>query len=171
MKRIISVSIVLIILILGFIYYSKIISSPTPQINSLPTPSFQTVTLYYYSEKLDKDETDNILCSEKGLVGVERQISQSNLIINDTIQLLINGELSNDEKAQGITTEFPLTDFELINSDLQSGVLTLTFNDPALKTSGGACRVQILQHQIEATAKQFAEVSSVIIKPSDLFQP
>ena len=143
---------------------------PTP-VNTISNFPSETVALYYYSEKLDKDETGNILCSDKGLVAVKRNIPHSDTIINDTIRLLIKGELSSNEKNQGITTEFPLPNFEFIKSDLQANILTLSFKDPQLKTTGGACRVQILQQQIEATAKQFNEVSRVVIEPNDLFQP
>ncbi|MCX8094945.1 MAG: GerMN domain-containing protein [Caldisericia bacterium] len=130
----------------------------------------KTVKLYYYNPELDKDASGNILCSEKGLVPVERKIKSEN-IIEETIKLLIEGKLTDEEKKKGITTEFPLEGFKLVKSELKNGVLTLTFDDPYFKSSGGACRAKILWLQIEYTAKQFNEVKVVKFLPEDLFQP
>ncbi|MDD5738990.1 MAG: Gmad2 immunoglobulin-like domain-containing protein [Candidatus Pacebacteria bacterium] len=129
------------------------------------------VQLFYYNPNLDKDISGNILCSEKGLVAIERQIPITQTPIQDTIKLLLKGELTSQEKAQGITTEYPLKGFALQVASLNNGVLTLTFNDPNNQTVGGSCRVGILWFQIEATAKQFPEVSEVKFMPQELFQP
>jgi hypothetical protein len=91
--------------------------------------------------------------------------------IQDAIKLLLKGELTSAERAEGISTEYPLAGFELKSAGLTDGVLTLTFADPQGKTGGGSCRVGILWMQIEATAKQFPEVSSVRFSPEWLFQP
>lgn len=129
------------------------------------------VLLYYYNSEKDKDETGNIKCSRDGLVTVEREIPISQTPIQDTIKLLIEGKLTEEEKSQGITTEYPLEDFKLLGANLKDGVLTLEFEDPLNKTSGGSCRVGILWFQIEATAKQFEEVREVRFVPEELFQP
>jgi hypothetical protein len=131
----------------------------------------RTVKLYYYNPQVDKDATGNILCSRQGLVAVERQIPKTITPIQDTIRLLISGQLNNSEKAQGITTEYPLEGFSLKGASLSNGVLTLEFQDPNNKTGGGSCRVGILWFQIEATAKQFPEVKSVRFLPEEIFQP
>ena len=130
----------------------------------------QTIRLYYYNPDLDKDETDNILCSKKGLVAVERKIPVTKTPIQDTIKLLLLGELTNEEKDQGITTEYPLTGFSLKVASLKEGSLTLEFNDPNNKTIGGSCRIGILWFQIEATAKQFPQIQEVKFMSEDLFQ-
>lgn len=129
------------------------------------------VTLYYYNSKLDKDNLGNILCSRQGLVEVKRQIPITNTPIQDTIKLLISGNLTEEEKVQGIDTEYPLSGFLLSAASLKNGVLTLSFNDSQNKTSGGACRAGILWFQIEATAKQFTGVDRVKFLPEELFQP
>ncbi len=131
----------------------------------------KTVKLYYYNPNLDQDETDNILCSRKGLVAVERKISISKTPIQNTIKLLISGQLTDEEKSQGMTTEYPLEGFSLKGTSLKDGILTLEFEDPNYKTGGGSCRVGILWFQIEATAKQFSEVQEVRFLPEELFQP
>ena len=126
----------------------------------------QNVKLYFY------DPTkDNTMCTQGGLVSVNRTIPVTQTPIQDTIRLLLKGELTSAEKSQGLTTEYPLLGFELTSVSLQSGVLTLTFKDPQNKTSGGSCRVNILRYQIEATAKQFSGVNSVRFMPETLFQP
>lgn len=133
--------------------------------------SMRTVKLYYYSPDRDTDSEGNILCSAKGLVAVERAIPSTMTPIQDTIRLLLKGNLTEAEKDRGITTEFPLQGLSLTGASLNGGVLTLAFSDPQNKTGGGSCRVGILWHQIEATAKQFPAVSSVRFTPEELFQP
>lgn len=129
------------------------------------------IKLYYYSPELDKDASGNILCSKQGLISVKRQIPLTQTPIQDAIKLLIQGKLTQQEIAQGITTEYPLENFSLKGASLKDGVLTLEFNDPRNKSVGGACRTGILWFQIEATAKQFPEVREVKFLPESLFQP
>ncbi len=131
----------------------------------------RTVSLYYYNPELDKDASGNVLCSRKGLVAVSREIPVTQTPIQDTIRLLIAGNLTSAERAQGIGTEFPLAGFSLTGASLNNGTLTLEFSDPNNKTSGGSCRAGILWFQIEATAKQFPGVNIVKFIPDTLFQP
>jgi spore germination protein GerM len=134
----------------------------------------QKVLLYYYNPEKDKDKQGNIKCSKDGLVPIERQIPVSQRPIKDTIELLLKGKenLTQNELAQGITTEFPLDGFKLKSVNLKNdGTLILEFEDPLNKTVGGACRVGILWFQIEATAKQFPQVKKVKFLPEELFQP
>ncbi len=131
----------------------------------------QTVSLYYYNPELDKDESGNIMCSRQGLSQVQRKILVTQTPIQDTIKLLLKGELTQEERLLGISTEYPLDGFSLEGASLKDGVLTLQFNDPNNKTGGGACRVGILWFQIEGTAKQFAGIQQVHFLPEELFQP
>lgn len=137
---------------------------------SKETP-LKTVKLYYYDESRDKDLNGNILCSSKGLVEVSRKVPISLTPIQDAVKLLIKGELLTLEKAKGLETEFPLPGLSLNGASLKNGVLTLSWNDPENKTSGGSCRVGVLFAQIEATVKQFPEVKSVKMEPTATFQP
>lgn len=134
-----------------------------------PEDTFNT-KLYFYNPTLDQG-TGGAQCSKKGLVAVDRVIPKTNTPLQDSINLLLRGGLSDAEKAQGLTTEFPLAGVVLKSSVINDGVATLIFDDPQHKTSGGACRAGILWFQIEATAKQFAIVSAVKFMPEDLFQP
>ncbi len=129
------------------------------------------VKLYYYNENLDRDAEGNILCSRQGLVPVEREIAVGATPIEDTIRLLLEGYLTEKERASGIGTEYPLPGFSLESVSLQDGLLTLKFDDPQNRSGGGSCRVGILWFQIEATAKQFPEAQNVKFLPEELFQP
>ncbi|MGC9048937.1 MAG: GerMN domain-containing protein, partial [Patescibacteria group bacterium] len=136
-------------------------------------PEMRTIKLYYYNPELDKDETGNTKCSRDGLVAIEREIPITKTPIQDAIKLLLKGKenLTEAEKVQGITTEYPLEGFSLKSASLKDGVLTLEFDDSQNKTVGGSCRVGILWFQIEATAKQFPEIRQVKFLPEELFQP
>jgi len=164
----ILIVVLLIILIGTAIYLGFVRKENVPPKNN---QNYRIVKLYYYDPNLDKDETGNTLCSRNGLVFVERQIPVSNTPIQDTIRLLIKGELTLQEKARGITTEYPLPGFSLKGASLNDRTLTLEFTDPNNKTGGGSCRVGILWFQVEATALQFEEVERVRFIPEELFQP
>ncbi len=131
----------------------------------------RAVKLYYYSPNKDRDARGNILCSRQGLVAVGRQIPLTNTPIQDTIKLLLQGRVTEQEKSQGISTEYPLPGLELKSANQVNRSLTLEFVDPQNKTAGGSCRVGVLWFQIEATAKQFPGITEVIFKPEELFQP
>jgi len=147
------------------------VSRIPPKCDFTPCPETKTVKLYYYSYELDRDEYGNIACSRNGLVSVGREIPITQTPIQDTIKFLLSGELTEEERAQGIDTEYPLEGFSLKGASLKDGVLTLEFNDSKNKTVGGSCRVGILWFQIEATAKQFPEVQQVRFLPEEIFQP
>ncbi len=142
-----------------------------PKCDFAPCPETKTIKLYYYNYELDKDESGNIACSRNGLVAVEREIPITQTPIQDTIKLLLLGELTEEERIQGIDTEYPLEELSLKGASLKDEVLTLEFNDPNNKTVGGSCRVGILWFQVEATAKQFPEVQQVRFLPEEIFQP
>lgn len=129
------------------------------------------ILLYYYNPEQDKSEDGNTMCSRAGLVPVERDIPFSQTPVQDAIRLLIEGALTPEETAAGITTEYPLEGFKLLDANLTDETLTLRFEDPINKTTGGSCRVGILWFQIEATTKQFPQVQQVRFLPEELFQP
>ncbi|MDP3763729.1 MAG: GerMN domain-containing protein, partial [bacterium] len=142
-----------------------------PKCEFAACPETRTINLYYYNSDLDKDESGNIACSRKGLAPVERKIPITQTPIQNTIKLLLLGELTEEERAQGIDTEYPLEGLSLKGALLKDGILTLEFDDAKNKTVGGSCRVGILWFQIEATAKQFPEVRQVRFLPEEIFQP
>ncbi|MFH0712611.1 MAG: GerMN domain-containing protein [Candidatus Jorgensenbacteria bacterium] len=144
---------------------------PNCEFAPCPEADTKTVELFYYNPELDKDETGNVACSRKGLEPVEREIPVTKTPIQDTIKLLLAGELTAEERARGINTEYPLPGFTLEGASLKDGTLTLEFNDSENRAVGGSCRVGVLWFQIEATAKQFPEVSEVRFLPEEIFQP
>ncbi len=129
------------------------------------------VKLFYYNPEKDKDATGNLLCTSKGLVAVTRTIPVTKTPIQDTLNLLLKGEITPAEKAQGVTSEYPLPGLKLTGVSLKNGKLTLSLDDPQNKTSGGSCRAGILWAQIKGTAMQFPEVTSVGLTTEFLFQP
>lgn len=137
----------------------------------VPANQIQKVSLFYYNPEKDKDQSGNIMCSKAGLEKVERNIQKSSTPLNLTIRKLIEGNLTDEERSRGITTEFPLEGLEFDGAVINDGVATLNFFDPKNRTGGGSCRVSILWAQIEATAKQFPSVKEVKFNPEELFQP
>lgn len=136
-----------------------------------PAPGERTVRLFYYNPSLDQDASGNVMCTPKGLVPVTRTIA-STTPIEETIRLLLTGNLSAAERAQGITTEYPLSGVSLSSVALsEDGELRVALNDPERRTGGGSCRAAVLWAQIRATALQFPEVQEVSFTPEDLFQP
>jgi len=171
--RILIILIILIGLSVGglFVYQNFLVSEKGAGQEKGTEESRRAVNLYYYNPELDKDESGNIACSRNGLVAVEREIPITKTPIQDTIKLLLLGELTDEERVQGIDTEYPLEGLSLKGASLKDGILTLEFDDPNSKTVGGACRIGILWFQIEATAKQFPEVQGVSFLPEEIFQP
>lgn len=123
---------------------------------------FRNVKLYYANEVLDQGRCTIV-------APILREIPITNTPIQDTINLLLKGELSSQEKSQGFDTEFPHPEFKLISTNLKDGVLTLRFTEVPGFTSGGSCRLGLLYLQIKKTASQFPEVSDVNIEPT--FEP
>ncbi|MEX2341182.1 MAG: GerMN domain-containing protein [Candidatus Paceibacterota bacterium] len=129
-----------------------------------------SIKLYFYNPALDQGP-GGVQCSRNGLVVVDREVPQTITPLKDSIELLLRGEISDEERAAGIESEFPLAGLTLKNATISNGVATLTFDDPQNKTVGGSCRTGILWAQIEATAKQFPTVQNVRFMPEELFQP
>ncbi|MBU1256035.1 GerMN domain-containing protein, partial [Patescibacteria group bacterium] len=147
------------------------VSRIAPKCDFMACPETRIIKLYYYNYELDRDEWGNTACSRNGLVAVEREISITQTPIQDAVKLLLSGELTEEERAQGIDTEYPLEGLLLKGALLKDGVLTLEFDDSKNRTVGGSCRVGILWFQIEATAKQFPEVQHIRFLPKEIFQP
>lgn len=145
-------------------------ASPTPT----PTPSKdqKTVKLYFYNQGQDKKDNDgSTTCDAKYIQQVNRTIdANSKDPIKDTINLLLKGELSQDEQNKGFVTSLPGDGFALSKDELSNGTLTLTFDDPNHFAKGSSCHTSGLKEQITQTAQQFDGVKSVIIKPDSLFE-
>lgn len=164
-----------IVLMLGIIavtiFSNKSQAPAEPEVE--PVAESQTVRLYYYNEPADRQLSENNepQCSEEAILPITRSITTSETPIEDTINLLLAGEITETESNNGFSTEFPNPQFSLVNSSLNDGVLTLEFTEVPGFTSGGSCRVTLLAGQITKTASQFPEVREVKILPEEIFQP
>lgn len=130
----------------------------------------KTVKLYFYNGALDQGP-GGVACTEKGLQAVDRKVPKEALNVEGAIKLLLKTTPNSEETSMGLTTQLPLTGFELRDVVIGDTVTTLEFVDSQNKTSGGSCRVNILRAQIEATAKQFDGVQNVQILPKEILQP
>ncbi|MFZ2150998.1 MAG: GerMN domain-containing protein [Candidatus Absconditicoccaceae bacterium] len=140
--------------------------------NNLQVMGAQTIKLFYFNQTEDNKLPTAQQLNSSSVLPVERIISGSKNVIEDTINALLEGGLTSEERAKGFITEFPNQDFRLISSNLTSdGTLELIFNEVPGFTSGGSARVFILRSAIEKTAKQFANVKYIKILPETLFQP
>ncbi|MGC9603413.1 MAG: GerMN domain-containing protein [Minisyncoccia bacterium] len=131
------------------------------------TAQTKKIELFYYNKTKDADSS----CSRDAVLPVEREIPISMTPIQDTVNLLLKGNLSDVDKLAGFQTEFPLSGFSLTGANLKNGILTLQFNDSQNRSGGGSCRVMLLWAQISKTALQFPEVKQVRFQPETLFQP
>lgn len=129
------------------------------------------VALYYYNLARDRELGDHIPCSPDAVLPVNRWIPVTRTPIQDTIRLLLAGQLTAEERAAGFTTAFPLPEFRLADANVAGAELTLRFSDPSHASGGGSCRVRLLWAQIAKTAGQFPGVQAVHFSPGSLFQP
>lgn len=130
------------------------------------------VSLFYFNTKEDAKLPIEQQINVNSILPVKRMISNSKNIIRDAVNLLVAGNLSQIEKDNWFTTEFPNKAFKLLNMDLgDDGVLTLTFSEVPWFTSGGSARMAILANSIVKTVKQFPQVREVKFMPEELFQP
>jgi hypothetical protein len=140
--------------------------------NNLPVMWVQTIKLFYFNQTEDNKLPIAQQLNSSSVLPIERIISWSRNIIEDTINTLLEWNLTSEERTNWFATEFPNQDFRLISSNLTSDwTLELTFSDVPGFTSWWSARVFILRAAIEKTAKQFATVKSVKILPETLFQP
>lgn len=128
----------------------------------------EKLSLFYYNQLQDKENS----CDYEFVVPVEREMVGSQDIIKSAVELLIKGQLTEKEKSEGLTTEFPNSEFKLLESNLnEKGKLTLKFTEVPGFTSGGSCRVGLLMEEILKTVKQFPQVKSIVLEPESLFEP
>lgn len=128
----------------------------------------ESVLLYYYNKAEDKEGTHEY----KFIKPVERSIPVGGDKIKSTVESLLKGGLTEQEKAQGFVTEYPNPDFKLVSSNLSDkGNLTLQFTEVPGFTSGTSPQVGIIMEEILKTVRQFPEVKTIVFKPDTLFEP
>jgi spore germination protein GerM len=128
----------------------------------------ETVLLYYFNQLKDMDNT----CGLQFVSPVQRQIYPGGNIIKSAIEELLKGNLTAQEKALGLVTEYPNPAFKLLNSSLdKNGRLVLEFTEVPGLTNGSSCKTGVLMQEILKTVRQFPEVKSIVFKPDTLFEP
>lgn len=132
----------------------------------------QKINLYYYNQAKDQETSPGApACSADSVLTVIRELPKTDQPVDETIKMLLKGELTSEEQKAGFSTEFPHPGLKYLGSNLSNGTLTLSFDDPDNFTSGGSCRVKLLWASIEKTALQFPGVNKVEFSPNTLFQP
>lgn len=125
------------------------------------------VKLYYFNYK-EFEKHDNEPFS-KFITYIEKEIPETENIIENTIRLRLFNKLSEEEKNEGLAGEFPIS-FFLKKVKLNNGILYLDIDDLEYFSQGGSTRIGIFQMQIEKTAIQFPGVERIIY-PEGVFQP
>ena len=126
---------------------------------TVPDTAVAKVKLFYFNKL------------KGSLTAVERTLPDAKSPLKETLNLLIKGNLTLQEKTKGFVTDFPNPDFKLLGASIKNGTATLKFNEVPGFTSGGAERMAMLAEQIRKTALQFPQVKAVIFDPEYLFQP
>jgi len=165
-QPIIIIAVIAVIVAIGLAYYFGRQSAPTQQV-LVPPDDFVKIKLYYYNKLQDPNRT----FKAKYVLPVVRTVPRTKAPVKDAIKLLIQGDLSWQERSAGFETEFPHPKFKLLSAKLQNGVVTLKFPDIPGFTTGGAARVWLLAESIRKTARQFSQVRQVVFEPEYLFQP
>ncbi|HEY0010636.1 MAG TPA: GerMN domain-containing protein [Candidatus Paceibacterota bacterium] len=160
-----------LVVLIAFFYVSAK-RTQVPYVPLVPTEVSQTtLTLYAYDARRDMDDVGNVLCSSKGLVPITRTVPTTETPLKDALTLLFAGGLTEDERARGLTTEFPLQGVRLESVAIRGDEATIELADPNHASSGGSCRIGILRAQVEATAKQFPDITHVRFTPEGVLEP
>lgn len=124
------------------------------------------VVLYYYNQLKDENNT----CSFGFIEPIEREISASGDVIKQTVDLLLTGQLTEEEKLSGFRSESS-SEFKLLQSNLSdNGTLTMEFTEVPGLTSGNSCSSALIMQEILKTVRQFPQVKRIVFKPDSLFE-
>lgn len=138
---------------------------------------FQTTTptkvaLYYFNQTEDQKLPPEQQINIDSLFPVYRIFPASKDLLVDTVNELIQWNLTAQEKQQWFITDFPNADFSLLSTDVAGdGTLTLQFSEVPGFTDGWSARMLILSNLIKKTALQFPGIKKVVFLPETLFQP
>ena len=105
---------------------------------------------------------------------VDRAIAATQAPGRAVLELLLKGNLTDEEKAAGFTTNIN-PGVQIQKLTIENGVAKVDFSEELEKTVGGSCRVAAIRAQITQTLKQFPTVNEVIIsingRIEDILQP
>jgi hypothetical protein len=127
------------------------------------------IKLFYFNQEQDSylpaDQQSNIA----SIMPVRRSIL-TNDPYTDAVQLLLQGDVTMEEKAQGFVTIFPRSDLTVASVAVTNGVATVTLNAGAAFSFASTVEANIVKETIRRTLAQFPEVQSVTVQPEILFQ-
>ena len=148
-----------------------------PQQSSVQASAFQTnasskVALYYFNQIADQKLSPEQQINVDSILPVYRIFPASKNLLVDTINELLQGNLTAQEKQQWFITDFPNANFTLLSADLASdGTLSLQFSEVPWFTDGWSARMLILSNLIKKTVLQFPGIKKVVFIPETIFQP
>lgn len=178
MKQHLTFLLIVLAILAGLAAYTNlhtkgVVEVPTSNVSDVVSsqPDAREVKLYVYNKKKDMDSKGNVLCSPSSVIPVSRMIPWTRTPGKDTINLLLQGHMTDAEKEIGLSTGFPLSGFSLSSATLSGHTLTMQFTDPKNASSGGSCRVTLLRAQLEKTALQFDPITEVRFAPNEVLQP
>lgn len=126
------------------------------------------IKLYYFNETEDLKKADYLPCESSSVLSVERQIAVTQTPIKDTINLLLEGKLTDSEKQQGYKPKASGV-LKLKSANLKDKKLILDFE--TIGSLGGSCLNNLIWTEISKTAKQFSGVETIEIMPESLLEP
>src|SRR4030042_4184450 len=94
----------------------------------------RVIQLYYYNQKRDQEIAEYIPCDPEAVLPVSREVFLTQTPIQETINLLLLGKITQEEKEAGFSPMFPLEGLKLVGVNLKDGILTLEFEDPFYQT-------------------------------------
>ncbi len=126
------------------------------------------ITLYLYDIARDTAADGTRNCSDDALVPVTRSVGAEKANINYALALTLAGDITEAERAQGLSPIFLLDYFDLTGGNFNDGVLTLRFN-PIPETTPDPCVVKLARAQIEKTLAAYPSIKRIDFEPAYLF--
>jgi len=130
--------------------------------------NIMAVKVFFNNSNLDPE----ISCNK--VFPVDRAIAATQAPARAVLELLLGGDLTDEEKANGFTTSIN-PDVKIQKLTIENGIAKVDFSEELEKAVGGSCRVSAIRAQIIETLKQFPTVKDVVIsingRVEDILQP
>lgn len=163
--------IIAVLLVVGSIAGMRLFSGDDDQLEipiRLAGSDVMAVKVFFNNSNLDPE----ISCNK--VFPVDRAIAATQAPARAVLELLLGGNLTDEEKADGFTTSIN-PDVKIQKLFIENGVAKVDFNEQLQYQAGGSCRVSAIRAQIIETLKQFPTVNEVIIsingRAEDILQP
>ena len=153
-------------ILIGLWYGVTKVTTPVPV-----AETYETVSLFVYDKSRDQVYNGKPLCLSQAMTDITREQPSNKASLPDIIELLMEGVLDPKERAEGLKTEFPVDQVELVNVLVHEGTATVTFHDPLRTLSEDTCRTRTLRHQLEYTILAYPGISDVEFLPEGILRP